>query len=155
MNFSAVLLIALVALPAACSARALRGLEVVAAPNGTQAETRGLDEVLEYVETAVEVAADAVAGLWGGGVCLYGNNCGMNCEHSSYDEDDALDKACYEHDQCLKLGEEDVCDCDDKLIRDAAEIADWDDGSDMVRTAATVRDGMMDYGKAYHGCWSE
>ena len=79
----------------------------------------------------------------------------MNCEHGSYIEDDDLDYACFKHDRCLKKAKSKKarCKCDDKLIRAADEIAQWDDDSEMVRTAPTIRDGIIALGKAKHGCY--
>lgn len=72
----------------------------------------------------VQQAVDYVAGFFDSEYCLYGDNCGMNCEHYTYDENDPLDTACYEHDNCLKSAEseEATCECDDKLIRTADEV---------------------------------
>lgn len=97
-----------------------------------------------------------MAGVFGGSVCLYGLNCGMNCVHDGFIEGDALDEACYDHDVCLRDAGDDTeakCKCDEKLISTSGEIASWDEDSDMVRTAATVRDGIKVFGKAMHGCY--
>ena len=106
--------------------------------------------------------ADLAAGAFGGEVCIYGQNCGLNCEHSSYDKNDLLDEACYVHDKCLRKASKrkskksqakKKCACDDALIATANDIASMDEESDMVRTAATVRDGIIYLGKAIHGCY--
>lgn len=207
--------VAACALPAS-AARDLHGMTagVVAAPTGNataeEVQPKFLDDILDYVESGIEQVADAIAGLWGGEVCIYGSNCGMNCEHDSYDESDPLDEACYEHDRCLAdaASDEDKCACDDTLISAADEvrwpraggackragpcmrrahvlcvrrmvlagagpppatphahalthrcptrrpqIAGWDDDSEMVRTAPTIRDGIAAFGKAMHGCY--
>ena len=101
-----------------------------------------------------QTAADLVAGAFGGEYCMYGYNCGMNCEHGKYRKGDDLDYACYRHDRCLKKAKtkKAVCKCDDKLIRRADEIAQWSGDSDMIRTAPTVRDGIAIFGRTIHGC---
>ena len=159
------LLLALLALwSATATARALRGVEttLASAAATTPTEPRNMvkDVLLtfEYLESFGESVADLVAGAFGSEYCLYGDNCGLNCEHNTYNEDDALDTACYVHDDCLRKAEstEDKCACDDRLIKTAGEIADWelegDDRTDMILTAATVRDGIKVLGKELHGC---
>lgn len=91
-------------------------------------------------------------------VCLYGQNCGQKCSHDSYIEGDDLDYACYQHDKCHVVAEAEgskqkLCECDEELIRVAAEIADRAEDSEMVRTASAVRDGMKAFGKLYDGCY--
>ena len=102
----------------------------------------------------LQQAADIVAGVFGGEVCVYGYNCGMNCKHDGYIKGDDLDYACYKHDRCLKKAKSKKakCKCDDKLIRAANAIARRDDDSEMVRVAPTISDGIFTLGKAIHGC---
>lgn len=87
--------------------------------------------------------------------CLYGQNCGLKCSHDSYIQGDDLDYACYQHDRCHAAAQakQQFCDCDDELIRATAEIADRAEDSEMVRTAAAVRDGTKAFVKLYDGCY--
>lgn len=74
------------------------------------------------VPLSLQVVGDYVAGFFGSEVCLYGNNCGMNCVHDTYDPEDPLDYACWVHDRCLADDVEDDCACDDALIAAANEV---------------------------------